>query len=482
MKIPTMILRTLTLIIFLGAFGTGSAQSRWSLEKCINYAQQNSLNVKRSELSIQDAKLVEKLAIQNRYPSLNATAGGGFQFGRRIDPASNDFVTESIGYNSVQLSTNVTIYNGGRIKNTIKQSKVGYQAATAELEQSNQDIALDVAVAFLNILMSEDQLVNAQKQLELSIVQMEQTEKLIRAGARPGADLLDIKAQVAQDEQIVVNRENDVEINYLSLKQLLEFPPDKQFEIQRPEIIIPDDADPESFKLKAVYEKALVRQPGVRAAELRVEESALGIDIAKSDLLPRLSAFAEISSNYSSLAKDLDNIIGITSEQLPADNVLLNGSPGTITFTRDIPEFADKNYFNQISDNLGQGVGLNISIPIYNRGQFKTNIQRAEIQLKNQQLIEEQNKQQLKQDIQRAIADARAAEKRYDAAIKTEEALRTAYANTEKKFKLGASNTLEFTTAKNSLDQASVDTIVARYDYLFRLKVVDYYQGKRIVL
>ena len=474
-----MIFRSIILLLCIGLSSQVEAQQKWTLQKCIQYAQENGLDIKRSELNVQDAVYLEKLAEQERLPNLNGSAGGGLSFGRRIDPFSNLPVTQRLGYNSVSLSTNVNIYNGGRIKNSIKQSGINTAAAKADYEQSNQNIALDVAVAYLNILLAEDQLENSKNQLSLSQTQLEQTDKLINAGARPAAELLDIKAQLAQDEQIVVNRENDVALAYLSLKQLLEIEPDKPFSISRPEISVPEDADPEAFTLNNVYQKAVNNQPGIKAGELRVESAKVGIDISKADRLPRLNGFAEISSNFSSLAT---RGTGVVTDILVPQDIIFMGTPTTLLFEQEIEAREDNPYFNQINDNFGQAIGLNLSIPIYNRGQVKTNIQRAELALKTSEINDQALKQQLKENIQRAIADARAGKKNYDAALRTEEALDIAYQNTDKKFRLGASNTLEFTTAKNRLEQAKVSTIIAKYDYLFKLKVVDFYMGKKIVL
>jgi len=444
MKPQNMIFRSLVLLLVLCLSLPAMAQQKWTLQKCIQYAQENGLDIKRAELNVQDAVYLEKLAEQERLPNLNANSGGGLSFGRRIDPFSNLPVTQRLGYNSVSLSTNVNIYNGGRIKNSIKQSGINKAAAKADYEQSGQNIALDVAVAYLNILLAEDQLENSENQLSLSKTQLEQTDKLINAGARPASDLLDIKAQIAQDEQVIVNRENDVQLAYLNLKQLLELPPDKPFGISRPEITVPKDADPEAFKLNKVYQKAVNNQPGIRAGELRVEAAKVGIDISKADKLPRLSGFAEVSSNFSSLAS---RGTGEFTDVLIPQEVVIAGMEQSFEFKQSVENREDTPYFNQIADNFGQAIGLNLTIPIYNRGQVKTNIQRAELALKTSEINDQALKQQLKENIQRAIADARAGKKNYDAALRTEEALDIAYLNTDKKFKLGASNTLEFTIA-----------------------------------
>ncbi|NNE27992.1 MAG: TolC family protein [Saprospiraceae bacterium] len=480
-----MIIRTFLIAVVLMSFTELSGQARWSLEKCIQYAQQNNLTIKLSELNVRDAVLQNRSAKQAMLPNLNASVGAGLQFGRRIDPVSNDFITDNVGFNSGSLSSGITIYNGSKLRNSVKRSGLDMEAAKEDLAQTGQDIALMVAVSYLTILQVEDQLENAKKRLELSLVQLEQTDKLIEAGSLPAADLQNIEAQVAQDEQIVVARENDLVIAYLDLQQMLELDPDKQFLIERPDIDIPEDQEALEVQLTSVYNQALNNQPGIKASELRVRSAQLGIKIAEADRLPVFSAFGDISTNYSNKSFDFENPDLSNSNLVlgPEIPVEINSYPAQLaTFNLSGVEYQTLPYFDQITDNFGQSLGLNLSIPIYNRGQINTNIQRAEIALQNNEILEKQAKQQLKQDIQRALADARAAHKNYLAASKAESALATAYFNTERKYKLGASNTLEFTTSKNQLDLARVDTIIAKYDFIFKLKVVDFYQGKKIDL
>jgi len=490
MKLKSIKIQYFKILCFLllGLFAlpqSGISQRTWSLQKCIQYARQNNLDVQLGQLDVQDAQLQRTGAKQARLPNLNARANGGLQLGRTIDPTTSLFENATVGFNSLGLSSDITIYNGSKLKNNIKQAGINLAATEADMKQTEQDIALNVSVAYLNILMSEDQLENAKKQLELSLTQLEQTGKLIDAGSRPAADLFDIKAQVSQDEQVIVNRENEVALNYLTLKQLLQFEEEKDFTVERPEIVIPDDSDPDNLKVETVYKKALTQQPGILASELRMESAGVGINIAKADLKPRLSAFLDLSSNYSTRSLDFDNpdLTNVTVEEGPDQTILVNDIPVVINeFQTKGVEFPKIAYFDQISNNFGQGIGLNLSIPIYNRGQVKNNIARSEIAFKTNELLNTQIKQRLKQNIQLAVADAKASKKKYNAALKTEEALNISYQNTEKKYKLGASNTLEFTTAKNRYDQSSVDAIIAKYEYLFKLKVIDYYQGKRIQL
>lgn len=480
-----MLKKLLLPLIVLCLACSANAQEKWSLEKCIRYAQQNNLTLKQAGLTVRGAQLTEKGNSQARYPNLNASTSGGAQFGRTIDPSSNEFITSALEYNTLSLTAGITIYDGGRIRKNLAQSKIDVAATKADADQTANDIALNVALAYLNVLFNEDQLENANSRSSLTQTQLDQTKRLIQAGTRPESDRLDIEAQLAQDEQNVVNRQNDLEISYLNLKQLLQLQPDYNLRVERPEIVFPEDAAPESMRLKSIYEKALAVQPSIKAGDLRMKSAALGIDIAKAGKLPRLTGFAQLNSNFSSAAPDLDR--GFKKE--PVVNlggetpVVIADVPTTIQFFESSgAEFYTQPYFDQLSQNFGQQIGLSLSVPIYNNSQTDIAMERAELNMKSTELNNNIIKQQLKQDIQRAIADARAAKKALDASQKSVDALQLAYENTEKRFKLGAVNTFQFTTSKNNLDQAQINLIVAKYDYLFKLKVVDYYEGKQITL
>ncbi len=470
------------LLLLMGTYG--QAQERWSLEKCIQYAQQNNLNLKQAALNVKGAQLTQKGNEWSRMPNLNATVTGGMQFGRTINPVTNGFENVNAGYNTVSLSAGITLYNGGSISNSIEQSKLDVAANKADARQSANDISLNVALAYLNVLFNEDQLSNAESRRSLTQTQLEQTGKLIDAGTRPESDRLDIEAQLAQDDQAVVNRQNDVAISYLNLKQLLQLAPDYELRIVRPEVEIPNDISPDNFSLSAVYNQALTNQPSILAGELRMKSAELGVRIARANKLPLLTAFVSASTNYSNQVPDPAKLEQEpTVVRNPAQPVVIDGTDAQISFfSLEGAEFGKRAYFDQFNDNFGQQAGLRLSIPIYNNGQADLAMQRAEVNKLSTELNNRQIQQQLKQDIQRAIADARAAKKALDAAQKSVDALNLSYQNTDKRFKLGAVNTFEFTTAKNNLDQAQVNLIVAKYDYLFKLKVVDFYEGKKITL
>ncbi|MEM6963787.1 MAG: TolC family protein [Bacteroidota bacterium] len=471
---------TLTLATCLLMVAHLSSQETWSLQKCVQYAWENNITIKRTELNMQQSQLDKKASQMLRLPNLNGSLSGAYQFGRTIDPVTNEFNSLSIGTNGLRLDAGVTLYNGNRINNSIKQAGYDIQAAMNDLAQAKNDISLSIASAYLNVLFAEEQLTAAVQRKILTESQLDQVDKLIKAGVRPANDRLDILATIARNEQQIITQENAVETGMLNLKNILMLDPSKTIQLEKPNtILVAVDENPELVKLNDLYQSSLNNQPFVKADEFRVKSAALGKQIARASALPNLSAFAGLSSNYSTRFQQRD---GTFSTEIVTQTVTLDGQQVDFGFTQEVPNFEDVSYFDQVNQNFGQNVGLSLRVPIYNNHTTIINMDRAEISVRNAQYAAELNRQNLKNDIQTALANARAAKRTLQAAQRTVEATQAAFQNSEKQFELGTINTFEYATAKNNLDQAEVDLIVAKYDYIFTLKVLDFYQGKKLEL
>ncbi len=470
--------------IFIGLTLTSCsllAQETWTLERCISQAQENSRQVKQSQIAVKNAELIKKQDVWSRYPSVSANSNLGFNFGRSVNPSTYAFENSATNYNSWGLSAGATIYNGGRITNQIKQSEFDVKAAQADLEQAASDIAMSVAQAYLQILLNDEQFENAKKRLQTTQSQLDRIERQIKAGQLAPNARYDLQAQAARDEQQIVTASNNVEISYLNLKNLLELSPETAMKIERPSIIIPPGTNPDAYMFKAVYNQALNNQPQMRAGDLRIKSAEIAVKIAQASLLPSLSISGNLNSNYSNTILDYTRGKPI---QVPVKQpVIINGQTTEVTFLQsqviDVPK---KKYPSQIGDNFGQGLSLNLSIPIFNGFSRQIAVQRQRLNVESQILALDRSKQQLKTDVQNAIANSRAAKKSYEAAQKTFDAQKAAFDATEKRFQIGNANGFEFAQAKNNLDSAERDVTVAKYDYLFRLKIVDFYEGKKLTL
>lgn len=443
-------LKKLSIVSFtiLLAVATLQAQENLSLQQAIQYAQQNSLSVRSAQATIQTNQLNLKQSQFQRVPTLNLNSTYGYNFGLSINPITNERINQTNSFNSIGADASVTIFAGNQINNGIKQDKLFLEAAKLDLSSTTNNLAIDVATAYLNILLGEEQLALARQQVALSQAQLDQINKLIQAGSRPENERYDILAQIARNEQSAIQAENTIANAYLSLKQLMNVDPNTDVRVQRPEIEIPADVNPDQFILNEVYATALSTQPQIRANDLRLQAAQVGVSISKGALFPTVSLFGSLDSRYG--------------------------------YSPDFPD--QESYFSQLKNNFGQGFGVNLRVPIINNLRNRIGLELSEVEVLNSEVRGDQARQQLKTNIQTAIANARSARRSYDAALRSVEANQIAFDNAQRRFDLGAINSLEYTTARNNLDQAQISLIQAKYQYIFNVKVVEFYQGKTIQL
>ncbi len=468
----------ITLTLFFVA-GIAFAQDTWSLQECVNYARQNSLSVKQAQATVQSNELNLKQRQFNRLPTVNASANYGYNFGFSVNPLTNTLTNISSGFNNLGLSASVPVFAGNQINNGIKQDKAFLQAAQYDVADVENNLALDIATAYLNILLGEEQLANAEKQLELSQAQLNQIDRLINAGSRPENERYDILAQIARNRQTIIDAENTIAINYLNLKQLMNLDPNTDIQIASPDVPIPTSSDPDDFALNEVFISALGTQPIIQANDFRMQAAETGVDIAKGAYYPTLSLFGNLDSRFSTEGRQPT---GIVNTVRVTDNVFINGEPAVLGQDVDVPVLEKAPYFDQLNNNFGQNFGVSLRVPIFNNLQSRIGVQRARLTVITTEVQNQQARQLLKTNIQQAIASAKAAKRSYEAAQQAVEASQIAFDNAQRRFELGAINTFDFTTARNNLDQAQIGLIQAKYQYIFNVKVVEFYQGKTITL
>jgi len=463
------------LFVFLCVARNTMAQDTWSLERCINHALEENLGIKQSQLNVEQALLSEQLNKSARYPSLNGSSSFGYQFGRTIDPTTNSFSLDAFSSQTIGLNSSAILYNGGRINTLIEQGKVDALAAREDLLQNKNDIALTVATAYINVLFAEERMVNATQRMILTNIQSENTQKLIQAGALPANDILELEAQLALNQQEIIIQENAASLALLNLKLLLQIPADQIFEIAATEVEVTPDDVVDTWTLAEVYSKAVNNQPFIKAGKLRMQSAEMQGKIARADKKPRLVIFGGIDTRFS----DQVPLFGDPVETLIENEIFINGSPVTLGQRVFLPgqRLGTVPYFDQLSDNLGQNIGLSLNVPIYNNNRANIAEDRAALNVLNTAYANEQLDQQLRSDIQKALTDAKASKLQLVAAQKSLAVTQASFENTEKRFQLGAINSLDLSVAKNRLDAAQIDLIVAKYQYLFNTKVVDFYRG-----
>lgn len=470
-----------TILAFLLLGGLCHAQQRdiWSLKQCIEYALDQNLQLRNSDVQVKLSETNLKESRAARLPNLNGSMGYGVNVGRAVDPLTNDFTTTTLQNSSIGVGSSVSLYNGGIIENTIRQSELNLQADKLDLEQAKQNLVLDVTLAYLNILFNEELLHNQEERIEVTRNQLERTAKLVDAGTLARNSLLEIEAQLATDELNIVNARNNLESTHLQLMQLLYLSPTQKFGIERPDLGEPN-VNQSIIRLEEIYEAAEKTQPFIRSADLRVRSATLGEKIAQGRKRPSLTLNGNVGSGHSSAARSL-----IGTEQgfntIPIFIRQISDDPIAVEFPSSTPIFADSySYFDQISDNLRGTFSLGMSVPIFNRRQIKSGEERAKLSSIQAQNTAEISRQQLQQQIQQAYLNVNNAASQYRQIKKQLEALQLAFENSEKQFNLGVINSVDYLIAKSNLDQANNDLIRSKFDYIFRSKILDFYQGKPI--
>ena len=465
----------LTLISFYAL--TAYSQQKWSLQHCVDYAVKNNLRLKQSKLSVEGAMVNLQQSRANVLPSINGYGTHNYSFGRTIDPLTNLFATNKVQSNSVGLSSNVLLFGGFQNLNTIQQNIHNAQAKKYDFEKIENDIKINVINAFLQILFSKELLLINKNQLNLTAQQLTRIKKLVEVGTSSKAAQLEIEAQLAQEELQLVNAENQVEMAYLNMIQLLNIVNDEPFDIEKPEISIKSD------KLilespKSIYEVALVNQPAIKSAESSVLASQKALLVAKAGLSPRVALNASYGSGYSQLRKVPFGTPGF----IGYDTVGITSSNEAVLIPKYQTDFRVTPFSNQLKDNVNKTVGLSINIPVFNALNTRTRISQAKIALDNSKNNLELSKQAIRNEIQQAHADANAAFKKHLATEQTVKALKESFFYMEQKFNVGLINTIEYNDSKNRIIKAESDLLQAKFDYVFKVKILDYYLGKPLSL
>lgn len=445
----------------------------WTLQECIEYALKNNIQVKQTELNAELSKAVLTQSQAALLPSVNGNVAHNYNFGRTIDPFTNQFATDRVLSQNFSLSSSMTIFSGLQQINNIQQNKFEYLASRYDVDKMRNDIAMNIALAYLQVLFNQELVEVAKAQVEVTEAQVERTEKLVDAGSLARGSLLDIQAQLANEELNLANAQNQLDLSYLSLTQLLELQWTPEFRIVKPDLDIPAGTVIASSS-GAIYNTAVTILPEIKSAEFRMQSSQKGLSVARGGLSPRIVFSGSVGTGYSGAARRLlgDPVIsgydttGLTSG---GDYVL------TPSFTTN---FETTPFSDQVNDNFNQSFGVFITIPIFNGLQTRTSITRAKISRQNAEYSLQLAKNQLQKNVQQAYADASAGLKKYLAAQKAVEAMEEAFKYTQQRYDVGMVNTIEYNTSKNNLTRAKSDLLQAKYDYVFRTKVLDFYQGK----
>lgn len=455
---------------------TTAVKEVWTLSECVDYALANNLQVKRSELTVELSNVDHRQAKFALLPTVNTSGSYGYNWGRGIDPVTNQFISSQRNeYTSIGGNSAVTLFNGFRIQNTIKQTSVDLEASKEDLAKSRNDVSLNVISLFVNVVFNKELVQNAQLQLSSSQQQFERTQKLVSAGALPKSNELNLDAQVATNELNLINNENALNLSLLQLQQALQLPATDHFDVEVPVISLEDLVLDQTSE--EIYKIAKGTMPEMKSAKLRIESSHYNVKAARGNLYPRLSISGSINTNYSSASasrfiSDGGFIPIQTGYFVQGTNEPIYGLQPTGSF-RQIYGFND-----QVKDNIYKSVNLTLSIPIFNNFNVRSNLQRAMITKEQTTISAKEVDNTLRQNVETSFNNAIAASKSYNASLRQVQAREEAYRMAKQRFDIGAANYVEYQVAENDLFQARSDMARGKYEFIFRKKVLDFYQGK----
>ena len=440
---------------------SGTRENQWSLAECIRYAIDHNISIKQLRLQQQEAEIQQSTAENSRLPDLNASLVREWNYGRSQDLVG-EFYDRNQSHTGVNAQSTVPVFAGFRIQNQIARSKLDLKAAIQNLEKAKEDLSLNITSLFLQVLFSKELFNINEKQLELSKAQVERTNLLVRAGNVPKSQIYDIEAQVAKDEVAVVDAQNNLDLAMLDLAQSLELERYTDFDIFVPAIngdiiaMFMSSLQPPD----AIYEKALNYKPGIKGQEYKVESSKKALKIAESGYYPEINFSLGLGTSYYHVSKPSEQINPITNEP-----VELNPSTS-----------------DQIRNYGTRLVSFNVRIPIFNRFQVRNQVRSAKIDIINQQLILENNKKTLYKEIQTAFKNATAAREKYRASERAVKSASESFEYVRKRYELGNATVFEFNESRTRLIQNQSELAQAKYEYILRSKILDFYNGKAITL
>lgn len=466
----------LTLLAFLAVSLMGFAQSTWTLQQCIETALKNNISLKESEITTQvnrNNSIQSKAAI---LPSINMGAQHTYNFGRTIDRYTNTFANTQVLSQNFYISSNVVLFSGLSELNNIKANQYQYMASTETYYQQKNDLSLNVATAYINVIFCDELLQVAKAQYGITDEQFKRTEKLVEAGSLAKSNYYDLQAQLGNEQVNVTTADNNYQIALLTLKQLMNVDSIQNFAIVKPDVEVLN-AELAALSVQHVYETALKNQHSVKSAEYSVLAYEKSLAVARGRVSPTLSATGTIGTGTSGLDKNIlgAHIIGFDTTAVTTGGQYVL-SPRTQFVTKTKP------FTDQFKDNVNKSFGFTLTVPIFNGLQTYTSVKNAKLNALNARYNQELVEQNLYKTIAQAYANAKAALEKYNANKFSVEASEQSFTYAQQKFNVGAISTFDFNNAQIRYQNAQANLVQAKYDYIFRLKVLDFYQGKPLTL
>jgi outer membrane protein len=473
----------LTLIIALSLCQVSQAQQKWNLKTIVDYAMANNINVKLSDVQAKLSAITYNQSKLSQYPNANFSTNAAVNSGSNQDPTTFSRITQTYLSAGLQLQTSADIFNFYSKKNTIAANEWELKAAGAATEKIKNDIALTAANGYLQVLLSKAQEEITAVQIKQTQDQLTNTRKQVNAGALPELNATQLEAQLAQDSVNYISAKGNTTLALLTLKSYLNIDAGAAFEVDTP----PVDKIPvepiATLQPEYVYDLAVKNLPQQRYNDYKMKAAEKNVAVAKAGMYPTLSAFGSLGSNYNNQSKAITGF-SQTTNILPIGSVNVGGTDYIVTspITSATPTYKNTGIGTQIGDNFRQSVGINITVPIFSGGQLKSNYARSKLNIQTITLQKEQDNQKLKQDIYQAYNSALIAYEKFNASKKTIDISELNLTYASKRFNVGMLTTFDLITTQNNLLRAKLQYTQNQFDYVFKMKVLEFYKGMGLKL
>lgn len=465
----------LTLISAVFLFSAAAAQpAKMTLQQCIDSALKNNIDVLQAALQADAATVNVKQAKANMLPDLNGSFGYGLNKGRNVDPLTNGYINQQLASSNAGLSSGMMLFNGMRLQNLVKQNNFAAEGFKMDLQQAKDNLTLNVILAYLQVLSNEDIVTASKAQEAVTKKQVERMTILVNEGAAANYQLADLKGQLASEQIAVINASNALQQAKLSLCQWMNMDYLPGLELDRTGAAMQETA----FTASAadVYQSSLQNFAAVKASLLKEKSAAKAIEVSRAGFFPVLRLSANLGSSYSSLAQTLTPT-NIT--EVPAGGyVVIGGNQNPVLQKQQNFTASKTGYVKQLNNNLGTFAGISLQVPLFNSFQTRNNIKLAKISYQNAQLVSANTKRLLHQNIEQAHLNMTAAYDRYKVLTEQVKDFEESFRAAEVRFGNGVINSAEYLISKNNLDRTRISLSQAKYEYSFRVAVLNYYKGK----
>jgi len=474
--------RTLPLLLIFLSVTCFAQENVWTLQRAVQYAIDHNISIRQNELNERLAKLQLQQSQLSQLPAINANTAYGRSYGRSVDPTSNQFVKGSYDFVSASGSADILLFGWFQKRRAIEANKYALEAAKADLDQLKDDVSLNVATGYLRALLAKEQIRVNEKQVELSKAQLDQTRRFVEAGRLPELNAAQLESQLANDSANLIGAISNYNSAILDIKALLNLDFQTPFDIEAPEVPLGELVSLNSMSPEMIYASAARHFGAIKSSEYNILAAQKRHAAARSGLYPQLGLNAQFGTNYATTFTEVTGtprIVGVA----PTSNFIMTGTDTALVYqpvldysTRRIP------FMTQLDNNFRQTISLGVNIPIFNGWQAQYNMRQAKINVLSNELNKYQAELKLKQDVYKAYNEAINAVQKYKAAERAQLAARRAYDFAQKRYALGLTNTVEYLTTQNNQFVSEANMLSAKYDLIFKLKVIDYYLGKELKL